>query len=126
MHPGTASVFIVEDSADVRDALLDLLRDMDVVIAGTAEDAATATAGILRCRPDFVILDFQLIDSNAVDVLKAVHGTAPEVAFIVLTNHATTAYRNLCMKHGARWFLEKARDFSKVKDIIAHLDAPAA
>ncbi|HZQ60923.1 MAG TPA: response regulator [Casimicrobiaceae bacterium] len=121
----TTTVFIVEDSADVRDALVDLLEDLDgVTIAGSAEDALTAIAAILRCRPNLVVLDYQLAGSTALDVLEAVHPVAPEIAFIVLTNHANTAYRRLCMKAGASGFLNKARDFEKVKDIVAQLSAP--
>lgn len=121
MEPDATTVFIVEDSADVRDALVDLVEEIDkVVVAGSAQDAPTAIPAILRCRPDFVVLDYQLVDSTAVDVLEAVHPVAPEVAFLVLTNHATAAYKRVCMKAGATWFLNKARDFEKVKDIVAH------
>jgi len=125
MDRDATTVFIVEDSADVRDALVDLVEELDnVTVAGSAQDAPTAIAAILRCRPNFVVLDYQLIDSTAIDVLKAVHPVAPEVAFIVLTNHVNSAYKRLCMKAGARWFLNKARDFDQVKDIVAQLRAP--
>ena len=121
------TVYIVEDSPDVRDALVDLLGDVeDVDVVGSAENAPNAISGILRARPDFVVLDYQLIDSNAVDVLRAVHPVLPETSFIVLTNHANKAYERVCTAAGAGWFLQKNRDFAKVKDIVAHLAAPHA
>ena len=125
MESNHTTVYIVEDSPDVRDALIDLLADLeDVEVVGSAEDAASAITGILRTRPDYVVLDYQLVDSNALDVLRAVHPVLSEVAFIVLTNHANKAYERVCVNAGAGWFLQKNRDFTKVKDIVAQLAAP--
>ena len=119
-----STVFIVEDSPVVRDALVDLLECLaDVTIAGSAEDALTAIDAISRCRPHFVILDYQLVGSTAVDVLRALCPVMRDVVFIVLTNHATAQYRRVCMEAGASWFLDKAREFTKVKDIIARPNA---
>jgi DNA-binding NarL/FixJ family response regulator len=118
------SVFVVEDSPDVRDALVDLLECLPAVtVAGSAEDAATAITAIARCRPDVVVLDFQLAAGNALDVLRALHPTLLETSFIVLTNHATEPYRRVCIEAGAHAFLDKAREFAKVKDVIAQVRA---
>jgi DNA-binding NarL/FixJ family response regulator len=125
-HGAPVKVFIVEDSRVVRDALVDLLESDDIAIAGSAEDASTAVDAILRCRPDYVVLDYQLTGSTGVDVLRAVHSAMPDVAFIVLTNHATAQYRRVCMDAGAAWFLDKTRDFAKVKDIVARSAAASA
>jgi DNA-binding NarL/FixJ family response regulator len=120
------SVFIVEDSAIVRDALVDLLEGIeDVTVVGSAEDARTAIEAISRCKPEYVVLDYQLLRSNALDVLRALHPSMPDVVFIVLTNHATPQYQRVCIEAGATWFLDKTRDFAKVKDIVAKLRQPS-
>ena len=117
-----STVFIVEDSAVVRDALVDLLECLpDVTIVGSAEDAETAIDAIARTRPDCVVLDYQLAKGTAIDVLRALQPALHDVTFIVLTNHVTTQYQRVCMKAGASWFLDKAREFAKVKEIIAQL-----
>ena len=124
MQRTATTVYIVEDSAIIRDALVDLLDDgQDITVVGSAEDAPTAIRAILAARPEFVVLDYQLVGSTAVDVLSAVHPVAPEIAFIVLTNHATNAYRRVCMDAGAGWFLDKNHDFEKVKDIVTSAKA---
>jgi two-component system response regulator DevR len=121
----TTTVFIVEDSDVVRDALVDLLDTTDgITVVGSAADASTAIAAIARSQPDYVILDYQLEGSTGVDVLRAIHPTHPQIQFIVLTNHTTSQYRRVCMNAGASWFLDKTRDFAKVKDIVAQLAAP--
>jgi DNA-binding NarL/FixJ family response regulator len=120
------TVFIVEDSPDVRDALVDLLEtDASVSIVGSAEDAATAIESIERCRPAYVVLDYQLVGSTGIDVLRALHPALPDIVFIVLTNHATAQYRRVCLAAGATFFLDKTREFTKVKDIIAPHTATA-
>lgn len=119
------TVFIVEDSPDVRDALVDLLEShANLTVVGSAEDPATAIDAIARCRPNFVVLDYQLVGGTAIDVLRALRPTMRDVVFIVLTNHVTAQYRRVCIEAGASWFLDKAREFTKVKDIIAQLPAP--
>jgi len=121
------TVFIVEDSEIVRDALVDLLEDCeDVTVVGSAEDAGTAIEAISRCKPDYVVLDYQLVRSTAVDVLRALYPSMSDVGFIVLTNHATPQYRRVCVEAGATWFLDKTRDFAKVKDIVAKLREPSS
>lgn len=121
-----STVFIVEDSPIVRDALVDLLEDLeDVTVVGSAEDARTAIEAISRCKPDYVVLDYQLVRSTALDVLRALHPSMSDVVFIVLTNHAATQYERVCKQAGATWFLDKTRDFAKVKDIVAKLREPS-
>ncbi len=121
-----STVFIVEDSPVVRDALVDLLEGLeDVTVVGSAEDARTAIEAISRCKPDYVVLDYQLVRSTALDVLRALHPSMSDTVFIVLTNHAAPQYERVCVQAGATWFLDKTRDFAKVKDIVAKLREPS-
>ncbi len=117
--PTPAKVFIVEDSASIRARLTDLLGDIDgLQIVGEAETPIDAIDGILRSRPAWVVLDFQLRGGTGVDVLRAVHPTAPDIMFVVLTNHPTAQYRRLCLGAGASWFFDKSTEFTKIKDVI--------
>lgn len=117
--PTAAKVFIVDDSPLIRTGLRDLLADLDgVKIVGEAETAADAIAAILKLQPACVVLDFQLRDGTGLDVLRAVHPLAPDIAFIVLTNHPTPQYRRLCIAAGAQWFFDKSTEFKKIKHAI--------
>jgi len=117
--PTPATVFIVDDSPSIRERLLDLLREIDgVEVVGEAETPADAIEGILKLKPAWVVLDYQLRGGTGVDVLRAVHPTAPGVVFVVLTNHPTLQYRRLCVEAGASWFLDKSIEFSRIKDVI--------
>ena len=119
-------VFIVEDSASIRDRLIELTGEIEgAAVVGFADTPSDAITGILNTRPDCVVLDYQLLGGTAVDVLRAVHPKAPDIGFVVLTNHATPQHRRVCLEAGASWFLDKSAEFRKIKDVIAGL-APVA
>lgn len=117
-------VFIVEDSAPIRERLAGMLRDMEgVTVVGEADTAKAAVEGILRTKPDSVVLDVQLTCGSGIEVLHEVHPQAPEVVFIVLTNHANPQYRRICLEAGASHFLDKTTEFTKIKEVVAGLGA---
>ena len=112
-------VFIVEDSAPIRSRLVELLGEIEgVCVVGEAETPGDAVTGIQQTKPHCVVLDYQLIGGTGVDVLRAVHPAAPEIAFVVLTNHPNAQYRRVCMEAGADWFLDKSTEFGKIKEVV--------
>jgi DNA-binding NarL/FixJ family response regulator len=116
------TVFIAEDSSDVRRSLVELVEGVDSArVVGEAETAEDAVRGILSTQPDYVVLDFQLLGGTALDVLRAVHSRAPQIAFMVLTNFANPQYRKACMRAGARAFFDKSSEFTRVREVIAGL-----
>ena len=118
------NVFIVDDSASVRVRLAEMLGRMGgVSVVGEAASAPEAIAGILRTRPDSVLLDLNLMGHTGLNVLRAVRVMAPEVVFVVLTNHSEPQYRKVCADAGAAYFLDKSRDFEMVRDVIAEIAA---
>jgi DNA-binding NarL/FixJ family response regulator len=97
-----------------------MLNDVDgVSVVGEAETPLDAIEGILARRPNCVVLDFQLLGGTGVEVLRKVHPAAPEIEFIVLTNHPNAQYRRICMEAGATFFFDKSTEFGKIKDVIA-------
>ena len=124
MQTRPTNVYIVDDSQPVRARLAHLLASTcAVTVVGEAASAAEAIAGILRAKPDSVLLDLKLMNSNGLDVLREVCPAAPEVAFVVLTNHSEPQYRSACLNAGARYFLDKSCDLDKVPGVIAEIAA---
>ena len=118
------NVYIVDDSASIRMRLAEMLERIDgVEVVGEAASASEAIAGILRLKPDSVLLDLNLMGRTGIDVLRAVHSQEPRIVFVVLTNHAEPQYRTACTKAGAAYFLDKSCDFDRVPDVIAEITA---
>jgi DNA-binding NarL/FixJ family response regulator len=116
------NVFLVEDSAPIRARLAEMLGGVaGVAIVGEAESPAAAIDGILRTLPDSVVLDLQLLGGSGIEVLRKVCPIAPQIVFIMLTNHSDPQYRKVCLQNGATHFLDKSTEFDKVREVIAGL-----
>jgi DNA-binding NarL/FixJ family response regulator len=117
-------VYIVDDSPSIRARLVEMLRGMERVrVVGEAASAPEAVAGILRERPDSVLLDLHLVGCTGLDVMRSVHPQAPEIVFVVITNHAEAQYRRAAQAAGAAYFLDKSREFDRVREVIAEIAA---
>ncbi|HET9471464.1 MAG TPA: response regulator [Usitatibacter sp.] len=120
----TTRVYIVEDSAPIRARLAEMLSLMErVSVVGESGNAREAVAGILRVRPDSVLLDLNLMGRTGIDVMRSVHPKAPEIVFVVLTNHAEAQYRRAATEAGAAYFLDKSNEFDRVREVIAEIAA---
>jgi len=114
------TVYVVEDAPLVRERLIEMLAGTPGArVVGAAAGADEAIRGILARHPDVVLLDLRLAQGNGLDVLRAVHGIAPEIDFYMLSSFTAEPYRQLAARLGARDFFDKASDFERVRDIIA-------
>ena len=118
-----AKVFIADAAATIRERLRELVTAIPgVSVVGDADTAAGAIAGILQTGPECVLLDYQLGEGTAADVLRAVHPRAPDTLFLVLSNHIEPQYRRACMAAGADDFLDKSSEFGCIGDAIRRLE----
>lgn len=119
-------VFIVDDSAWVRSRLVELLKDVGGVhVVGEAGTVDDAIVGILRTRPDSVLLDLDLVGKSGLSVLRAIRPQAPDIAFVILTNHSEPQYRAACAQAGACYFLDKCTELDRIGPVISELAASA-
>jgi len=114
-----ASVFIVDDSAPIRESLKLYLRDIaNLALTGEAESTRSAIAAIAAQVPDCVILDFQLKDGTALDVLRVLRPAFPEIEFLVFSSHASQQLHDTCILAGASFFFDKATETQAMLGVI--------
>lgn len=111
-HP--LRVFLADDSLAIRQRVATLLAGSGLAIVGEGDTPTACINGILGARPDVVVLDAQLEGGTGLDVLRAVRGAAPGIAFVVFTNNAGPAYRKRYLAEGAVGFLDKSNDFEEL------------
>lgn len=106
-----ASVLIVDDHAEFREAAAALLTADGFCVVGRACDGESAVREADRLRPDIVVLDVQLpgIDGFAVAEVLAHSPGAPNVVLVSGRDAAT--YGDRLPAAAARGFLPK-RDLS--------------
>lgn len=122
--PRPTRVYIVDDSASIRVRLNEMLGPIEhVSVVGEAGSTTEAVQGVLAERPDSVLLDLNLRGRSGIEVLRTVRKQAPEIVFVVLTNHSEPQYRRACTQAGAAYFLDKSTEFERVRDVIAEIAA---
>ena len=114
-------IFVVEDSAAVRERLIEMIREIeDIEVVGEADTYDAAVSGILSTRPDVAVLDIRLADErgSGIDVLSEVKRGLPAMKAIVLSNYATPQHMKASADAGAEYFLDKSADFERITEIL--------
>jgi DNA-binding NarL/FixJ family response regulator len=115
-------ILLADDSIPVIDRITELLRDVEgIELAGRAGGIRETSRMIEELQPDVVILDLQMPDGNAMEVLGAMKGNCSERVVIVLTNSAAVAVRERCLKTGADFFLDKSNEFERLPEIVKEI-----
>jgi DNA-binding NarL/FixJ family response regulator len=117
-------VFLVEDSAHVRDLLLDFLHEPgEVEIIGYADTEDDAVAAIMAQTPDAVIVDLKLLKGGGMGVIERLRAANlhPSPTLIVFTNHPFAAIRQRAMDLGADYFFDKSADYDSVRTTLQAL-----
>ncbi len=120
--PRPLSVFLVDDSALVREKLSALLAlQPQIEISGEAEDVPQAIAAIAALRPDVVILDLSIPGGSGLDVLRAVKASAPATVAIIMTMHPYRELGARSLEAGADFYFEKGVEFERLSAVLAVL-----
>jgi CheY-like chemotaxis protein len=102
-----SSVAIIDDNASVLAlfrAVIDPFHEVR-----TYEDAPSALAGVMKDKPDVVLLDISLGDANGVDVLHQLRAQAglESVPVIAVTSHSQRVERAKFLSEGFTDYVSK-------------------
>lgn len=109
-----ANILVVDDELGIRDLLSEILNDEGHQV-DLAENAAQARAARLRGKPDLVLLDIWMPDTDGVTLLKewSTSGLLT-MPVIMMSGHATIDTAVEATKIGALAFLEKPITLQKL------------
>jgi DNA-binding NarL/FixJ family response regulator len=115
-------VFIVDDSALVRQRLTELLIEVENVhVIGEAASVADALMRIPLVHPDFVMLDVRLPDGNGLAVLSSLKRLDHPPLVGMLTLYPVETCRRRCLALGADFFWDKSKDLRALQEAIRAL-----
>jgi signal transduction histidine kinase len=111
-HSGPVRLLVVEDDDVFRQFIQAVLtragrmgRSIDAMTVASLQEALAAVAG---SRPDCILLDLGLPDSQGLETLEALLEAAPDVPVVVLTGAEEDELADQALLAGAQDFLEKA------------------
>ncbi|MBX3588618.1 MAG: response regulator [Ramlibacter sp.] len=115
--------YIVEDSATIRENLIETLRELALVDpVGTAETEQEGRDWLARngAQWDLAIVDLFLREGSGLNILEACRWRKPGQKMIVLSNHATRDVRWRCTQLGADAVFDKSTEIDALLEYCIH------
>ena len=117
-------ILLIEDSEPLSHRLVELLSDPgSVAVAAQAATQSEAISHLKEGAFDVLVVDIELAEGNGIAVVRNARQLYPPHAqplIVVLTNYTSDFVREHCFAAGADYFLDKMRDISQLKGIVAH------
>src|SRR5258708_11819495 len=110
------SVLVVEDDAELREALVDTLRAADLS-ALSAPDAPAALQLLESEEIALVISDVQMPGPNGYQLLSSIRQLRPDLPVVLMTAHGTVAQAVSAMREGATDYIVKPFDAQALIDM---------
>jgi DNA-binding NarL/FixJ family response regulator len=103
-----ARILLVDDHPMVRERLAEIInREADLTVCGEAEDVQEALAAIPTGRPDLVIVDLTLKNSDGLELIKDVRSRWPRLRMLVVSMHDESLYAERAIRAGALGYITK-------------------
>jgi DNA-binding NtrC family response regulator len=125
-NPSALRVLIVDDEPLIRWSLAETLTDRGHIVTEAA-DAAETRLAITNAveRPDVILLDFRLPDSNDLGLLRTIRRDAPHTQVILMTAHGTPDMTTDALALGAYRVVSKPFAVQELAALVSEAHAAA-
>ena len=115
----TTRLLIVDDHPLVRSGIKAIIQiEPDLEVCGEAEDHYSALDAIAALKPDIVLVDISLKNSNGLNLLKDISQQYPDIITLAVSMHDEYTYAIRCLKAGAKGYIMKQEGIEKIRDAI--------
>jgi DNA-binding NtrC family response regulator len=109
-----AQILVVDDEADIRSTISDILTDEGYAVS-IAGDAAEARLEVQRAAPDLILLDVWMPDIDGITLLREwTEAGTPDCPVVILSGHGTVETAVEATRLGAVDFVEKPLSLAKL------------
>jgi len=123
--PAPMRVLIADDHEVIRKSISSILQlRKDIRVCGEAANGKEAVSKAQLLKPDLLILDISLPDSNGLEVATAIKKLLPEVPILLLSAYAGKQLSEEVKRRGFEGFISKndaATTLIGAVDAIVHL-----
>jgi DNA-binding NarL/FixJ family response regulator len=115
-------IYVVDDHPVMRRGYASLFeREPHLTLVGTTASAEDALREIPHLTPDLVIADVSLPGLNGIEFVKRLQLVEPELPVLFISMHDETLYAERALAAGARGYLMKSEDDTKVLGAIQRI-----
>lgn len=82
-------------------------KESDLEVCGSEESAAKARKAIHRLKPDLVIVDIALKDSDGIELVKEINTRFEDLPVLVISMYDESLYAERALQAGARGYIMK-------------------
>jgi DNA-binding NarL/FixJ family response regulator len=108
-------ILLVDDHPLVRERLAEIInREADLTVCGEAEDRHEALAAVLAKRPNLVIIDLTLKNSDGMELIKDIRSRWPKLRMLVVSMHDESLYAERVIRAGALGYITKQEATRKI------------
>jgi DNA-binding NarL/FixJ family response regulator len=117
-------ILVVDDHPMLREGLaMHIAAQGDMEFGGEAEDTAGALLAFESRRPDLVIVDIALKDSDGIELIRRIRERDDSAAILVWSMYPEDVYAERALRAGARGYLNKTRATQDLMEAIRSIIA---
>ncbi|HXE95047.1 MAG TPA: response regulator [Dongiaceae bacterium] len=116
------TVMIVDDSTFMRKILRTILTEKGYTVAAEATTGIEAMKNLHTHRPDVILLDIILPDSNGFNLLESIITACPDSRIVVCSSIGDAQVIRKSLDLGAKAFLQKPVTPEKMAEVLASLE----
>jgi two-component system, chemotaxis family, chemotaxis protein CheY len=117
------TVLIVDDSLFIRNILRGILEESSYKVIGEAASGIDAMKKLHFDKPDIILLDIILPDSNGLDLLESILKSKPHSQVVICSSIGTEPMIRKTLELGAKAFIQKPFTPEQVVEVLANLES---
>jgi DNA-binding NarL/FixJ family response regulator len=118
----SVKVLVADDHEVVRSGLASMLAGSDIEVVGEASNGAEAIKMAIKHKPDIVLLDIRMPDTDGLEALDKIHRELPKTHVVVLSTYDNPTYVARAVALGASDYVLKG---TSRKELISTILATA-
>ena len=121
-----ATVLLCDDALFTRTILRGIVTAGGYEIVGEAENGRIAVEMFVQFRPDFVLMDMVMPEMGGLDAVRAIKAIDPGARIAMCSAMGQQMLVDEALEAGARSFITKPFNASRVLEALVDLAAPAS